>query len=123
MEKKSLVWPVLIGAIVGSLYWFATMGKSTIMGINIFQLFGMGAFFAALFLRLRLRIDPLVIGLFIMLGAEMTIIAKIAYDIHLDRTSHSLLGLDIIGTSFVIFLAALAGAYLEKAITGLRKKL
>lgn len=105
---------------MGIIYWFATMGKATIMGINILQLFGTAAFLGALSLMLSLSTDPLKISLFLTLGAEIAIIAKISYDILLNISSHNLLGIDIIFTAFVISISAFAGAYLGKIIKNLR---
>ena len=122
MKSKIIIWPILAGSLVGIIYWFATMGKVTIMGINIFHLFAIAAFFAGVLLRLTLSISPLVIFAFVTLGAEIAIIAKIVYDIQLNISSHNLLGLDILSTAVVISLSALTGAYLGKVIQYLRVK-
>jgi len=53
------------------------------------------------------------------LGAVVSILAKIYYDIHLNISSHNLAGLDIILSSFVISPSAFAGAYLGKVIKNL----
>jgi len=120
MKNKLIIWPIFVGVIVGIIYWFATMGMATIMGISIWQLFGTAAFLGALFLMLSLSTDPLKISLFLTMGAEMAIIAKIAYDILLNISSHNLLGIDIIFSAFVISISALAGAFLGKIIKNLR---
>lgn len=119
MKNKLIIWPIVVGVIVGIIYWFATMGRATIMGISILQLFGTGAFLGALFLMLSLPTDPLKISLFLTLGAEIAIIAKISYDILLNISSHDLLGIDIIFSAVVISISAFAGAYLGKIIKNL----
>jgi len=49
MKIKLIIWPTLVGSIVGILYWFSILGRATVMGINILQLFGVAAFLAAFF--------------------------------------------------------------------------
>ena len=116
---KQILLPAVFGFFVGCIYWFATMGSSSIYGINIFHLFIAAAFFGAMMANMLSSSSVLRIAFILTLAAEFAIILKIAYDIHFDTSSHNLLGLDIIMSMFVIAPSSLVGGYVGKSISTL----
>jgi hypothetical protein len=123
MKNTETRVPLLVGAIIGLLYFFPTKNGMQILGVEIYFLFGFCSFFASLVLAISQTFRPAKLSLWLALGAELSIVTSIFIDIVKDSGSHNLFPFEILGTFSVIFSCAFIGEFLGLLIKGLIKKL
>ncbi len=104
----------LTGVIIGGLaYWFQPYNQTTVLGVNIWVIMGIGAFLGALCLIVFLSEPPSKIAWLVVLGVMIAILARILYDtLFWDSTSHNLAPFEFLLAGFVTIPSAFTGAYL-----------
>lgn len=123
MKNTETRVPLLVGAIIGLLYFFPTLNGMPRLGDEILFLFGLCSFFASLILAISLTFRPAKLSLWLALGAEISIVTSIFIDIVKDSGTHNLFPFEILGAFSVIFSCAFIGEFLGLLIKGLIKKL
>lgn len=114
MEHKIGSSATLTGILIGGLaYWFQPYNQTTLLGVNIWLIMGIGAFLGALLLIIFLRGKPSKIALLVALGVVIAIFARILYDtLFWDSTSHNLAPFELLLAGFVTVPCAFTGVYL-----------
>ncbi len=113
MKIKAGIVTTLTGAIIGGMaYWFQPYNQSTVLGINIWLIIGIGAFIASFLLQLFVNEKPAKIALLVSLGVALAVLARIVYDVTFrDSTSHNLAPFEIIICGIVTVPSAFIGVY------------
>ena len=123
MKSKAGIVTTLTGAIIGGMaYWFQPYNQSTVLGINIWLIIGIGAFIASFLLQLFVNEKPAKIALLVSLGVALAVLARIVYDVTFrDSTSHNLAPFEIIICGIVTVPSAFVGVFLAHLIKKLKK--
>lgn len=113
----------LTGIFIGVLaYWFQPYNQTTLFGVNIWLIMGIGAFLGALVLMTFLTGKPIKTALLIVLGVVIAVLARILYDTLLwDPTSHNLAPFEILWAVFATAPGAFSGAFLGLLIKKTQK--
>jgi len=107
-----LIGITLAGLIIGGIaYWFQPYNQDTVLGINMYLIMTVGAFFASLFLTLFVNEKRLIIALLVSLGVVLAVFARIKYDVTVDPTSHNLGPFEIIICWIITIPCAYAGTF------------
>lgn len=114
MKNKVRIRITLVGLIVGGLaYWFQPYNQDTVLGINMYLIMTVGAFFASFLLKLFGNEKPSKIALLVSLGVVLAVLARIIYDTTFwDSTSHNMAPFEIIICGIITIPCAFAGVYL-----------
>lgn len=123
MKSKAGIVTTLTGAIIGGMaYWFQPYNQSTVLGINIWLIIGIGAFIASFLLQLFVNEKPAKIALLVSLGVALAVLARIIFDVTFwDSTSHNLAPFEIIICGIVAVPSAFVGVFLAHLIKKLKK--
>lgn len=123
MKSKAGIVTTLTGAIIGGMaYWFQPYNQSTVLGINIWLIIGIGAFIASFLLQLFVNEKPAKIALLVSLGVALAVLARIIFDVTFwDSTSHNLAPFEIIICGIVTVPSAFVGVFLAHLIKKLKK--
>ena len=123
MKIKAGIVTTLTGAIIGGMaYWFQPYNQSTVLGINIWLIIGIGAFIASFLLQLFVNEKPAKIALLVSLGVALAVLARIIFDVTFwDSTSHNLAPFEIIICGIVTVPSAFVGVFLAHLIKKLKK--
>lgn len=107
---SATVTGIFIGAIA---YWFQPYNQTTVLGVNMWLIMGIGALLGALLLMLFLQEKPSKTALLVSLGVIFAIFARILFDtLFWDPTSHNLAPFEILFAGFVTVPGAFIGVYL-----------
>ena len=108
-----LIGITLAGLIIGGIaYWFQPYNQDTVLGINMYLIMTVGAFFASLFLTLFVNEKRLIIALLVSLGVVLAVVARIIYDTTFwDSTSHNMAPFEIIICGIITIPCAYAGTF------------
>ncbi len=114
MKIKSVVWPVLVGILVGALaYW-----SQSYSNINVFGKFSAiatsaGSFLGALMLAILLRDKISKIALLVSAGVAIAVLARVFFDIsYVDSKSHNLFPFEV----FFMVLYSIPFSFLGAAL-------
>ena len=120
---KIKFWIILIGILVGGIsYWFNSSDDLTLFGVSIYLIMSIGAFSGSAMLLYFSEEKPVRISMFLTLGAELAIFARIIFDLNFTETTHNLFPFEIIITSVCIIVSALAGTYISLLLRNLLNK-
>ncbi|WP_167618358.1 hypothetical protein [Maribellus sediminis] len=124
MKNKIFIGTTLVGLIIGGIaYWFQPYNRSTVLGINMYLIMSLGAFFASFLLRVFGNEKPPKIALLVSLGIALAVIARIIYDTtFFDSTSHNLAPFEIIICGIITIPSAFAGTYLGLLFKKINKR-
>ena len=105
---------LLVGLATGGLaYWFQPYNQTTVLGVNMWLIMGVGAFLESFIILIFFKEKPLKIVLPLVLGVIIAVLFRIIYDtIFWDSTSHNLAPFEILFAAVVTFPSALFGSYL-----------
>lgn len=114
-KNKIRICITLAGLIIGGIaYWFQPYNHDTVLGINMYLIMTVGAFFASLFLMLFGNEKPSKIALLVSLGVLLAVLARIIYDTtFVDPTSHNLAPFEIIICGIITIPSAFAGTFFD----------
>ena len=119
MKTQVKIWIIFIGLIIGGIaYWFQPYKElAAPLGIHVYLIWCLGAFWGALFLMVYLNKSPSLISLFLTLGIVLAVLARIIYDTTFwDSTSHNLAPFEIFYCGVITVPCAFAGSFLVVAI-------
>ena len=123
MKNNISIWSITGGAIIGSIYFFIPTDSPLIMGVHAYKLLSAGSFLALFLLILFFPGHPAKLSLLFTVGAEMAIVISIISDVLKDPTAHNLFPIEVIITSLMILIPALAGGYFAELIKYLKSNL
>jgi hypothetical protein len=114
MENKETIWALVVGVIIGGIsYWFNPYNVMEIYGISIYMIMSVGSFFGAVGLAIRFKQEALKIALALTSGVYFSVLTRVLYDTtFIDKTTHNLLGLELIISGFLAFSCSIAGAFI-----------
>lgn len=114
MKKRMAMRAVLTGVLAGgSAYWFMPYNQMAVFDINIFLIMGTVSFLFSLLLMYFQNEKPAKIALFVTLGVNIAVLARIVYDtVFWDSTSHNLAPVEFLLSSIVTLPSAFAGVFL-----------
>ena len=107
----------------GLSYWFNPYNESSLLGIDIYNLMGAGAFLGSLSLTLILNEKPWKIALLINAGVIMGIMCRIYFDWISGSGTHKLFPIEIIIALFISVPSAFIGSYLSVLIKYVKSKM
>jgi hypothetical protein len=113
MKNNNAIVTTLAGILIGGLaYWFQPYNQSTVSGISIWAIMGIGTFLGTLLLMIFLHEKASKIALLVTLGVIIGIIARISYDLaFLDSSAHNLFPLEILFSGIITVPSAFIGVY------------
>ena len=113
MKAKVNILIIVVGILIGAIaYWFQPADQLN-EGFYVVSVWSIGAFLGALFLMILLNKKPYLISLFLTLGVEFALLARIIYDdATLDIAYHNLAPFDIIFCALIVFPCAFIGSFL-----------
>ena len=120
MNKIGIGITFFVGLIIGGLaYWFQPYNQTSVLGINMWLIMGIGALVGSLLLNIASIAKPHVIALLVSLGVVLAVLFRIIYDtIFWDPTSHNLAPFELLLASAVTipsaFIGILFGVFLKK---------
>lgn len=114
MKQFPRISATVIGIFIGGIaYWFQPYNQTTVLGVNIWMIMGVGAFLGALLLMIFLQEKPSRTALLVTLGVIIAIFARILFDtLFWDPTSHNLAPFELILAGCVTAPGAFIGVYL-----------
>ena len=103
-----------VGLALGAiLNWTQPYGETTMFGIHIWALLGVGVFICTVVLSLNRVAKPMIFAVWISAGVGLAVVLRIIYDLtFFDPTSHSLAPFEVIVSLVVAFVSALLAGYL-----------
>jgi len=114
MRNKEIFWALVVGVIIGGIsYWFNPYNVLEIGGVSIYMIMAAGSFIGAVVLALSFKQDALKIAMGLTSGVYTSVIIRVLYDTtFIDKTSHNLLGLELIIAGFLAFSCSIVGAFI-----------
>ena len=124
MKNKVFIWITLAGLIIGGVaYWFQPYNQSTVLGINMYLIMSIGAFFASFLFKFFGNEKSPKIAMLVSLGIALAVLARIIYDTTFyDSSSHNLAPFEIIICGIVTIPSAFAGTYLGLLVKKVKKQ-
>lgn len=122
MKNKRTLLLLIVGALMGSFYFFLPYNNLEIFGVNVYLLFGACSFIASFLLMLFQSASPKKTSLLLALGAELSIITSIFLDISKDSSRHNLFPLEVFLTFVVFFSTAFVGSFFASLINQVKVK-
>lgn len=131
MKSKTIIGATLAGILVGAIsYWFQPYNQSTVLGVHMWLVMGIGVFLATFSLTVFLREKPEsraaavtpALAFFVSIGVVVALIARIIYDtLFVDRTTHNLAPFEILFCLLIATPCAFAGGYLALLLRKFRR--